>query len=211
VIVDYRGNIEARVAPELPTRLAMELAGLRLGMDSIGVEHEAALKATRSAALGCIPAGRRAVLDLLYEKADMVPGTDIIRKLGNSAKRSLLELHEHGLVRFEAQAGKSHLWGLTTATRESLKCVMSLPTPRVRFSPGGSRASDVTSAPGVRFSPGGSGMSDTTSAPGVRVSPGGSDPQGENRIPASEGDSAHNGGGPPQAVRDYVSEWEAGA
>lgn len=133
VVTDFRREPEVGIAPELPTRLTMELTGLLAGMDSIGVAREDALRAVGNTALGCIPADRRRVLDLLNTASSQVKTRAVAVELGSStrtARRVLLELLLHGLVERDSK-GKGHAdeWDLRGWARTALARATSIPTP----------------------------------------------------------------------------------
>lgn len=126
VVTSYNGQIIDKVPPELPTRLAMSLAGLLSGMDAIGVPRDEALKATRNTALGCVPQPRMTALLLLYDKRTLVT-RDVargMRSATNTAKRVLEELLMHGLVgRTSPGPGHPDSWSLADWARERLDAI----------------------------------------------------------------------------------------
>jgi hypothetical protein len=131
VVTAYNGKIIDKVAPETPTRLAQALAGLRAGMDSIGVERGDAINAARDTALGCVPAVRLAALDFLYERNQAMATTEIAVGLGqptDTARRVLHELGLHGLAKRGSKQGAADRWSLTGPAREALQAARASPT-----------------------------------------------------------------------------------
>jgi hypothetical protein len=131
VVTAYNGEVVDRIKPELPTRLAMSLAGLLAGMDAIGVGRELALRAVRNTALGCIPEGRLMALRFLHGQCGQVKTKEVALALHESTKsasRTLQELQLHGLVVRTSQGeGRADLWASTERARVTLDLASTPP------------------------------------------------------------------------------------
>jgi hypothetical protein len=129
---DHRGELVAIIEAEVPTRLAQQLEGLLAGMDLIGVPRPDALRAVTNTALGCIPAQRRRVLDVLAfpepetllntpRRIDTTAIATAVSHPTRTVHRTLEELTGHELVERHSQGkGRADLWELRPEARALL-------------------------------------------------------------------------------------------
>lgn len=111
-------EIEVAVA-EAPGRLVKVLGRFRAGLLAIGVAPEDAWRVTRSAALGCVPALRLAVVRALYAERELTleAVSDCVRHPRQTTRRAVEDLRIHRITE-SSRTGKADAWRLSDWARE---------------------------------------------------------------------------------------------
>ena len=117
----YTRDIELVPGSEAPTRLVVVLARLLEGLDAIGADRDTAWPIVTKAALDCIPALRRAVMDTLEAADDQLETRTVATAVSyptQTTRRALEDLTAHGIChRYPGGNGKSDDWRLTDFAR----------------------------------------------------------------------------------------------
>jgi hypothetical protein len=123
VIRNRKGEMVAVLAPEMPGRFVKGMAGLWAGLTSLGADVPTARRVVLRVAFDSIPRQRRTMLDILAEKGDWSESRPIglaSRLPTSTARRSLEDLHAHGLVDREHGGGnKGDRWCLVDRYRDT--------------------------------------------------------------------------------------------
>ncbi len=120
-------DIELIPEPEVPARLARQLAALFRGMLAIGAEESEAWRVLTKVALDCVPTVRRAVFEVLRTSDRTIETAEIaarIRYPNATTRRALEDLEAHRVLeKTSLGTGNSCLWNLSSWAREHCRAV----------------------------------------------------------------------------------------
>jgi hypothetical protein len=128
----YKREVQAVPAHEAATRLALTLRRLLAGLERIGADDTAQWKVIARVALDCMPATRRAVLDVLRggdgrRTSAVALATELPTQ---TARRALEDLALHGVVHRSKQGTHENspdVWNLSKWARERWPVPESVP------------------------------------------------------------------------------------